>query len=90
MSAARRRMSLGVRSPEMTEDEEEALDELGDRDRPAKRGPGRPPRYRERRRVTLYLPPGLAKRLKLYAVMQEMEMSEVAEDALRAYLPAED
>ena len=28
--------------------------------------------------------------VKVYAVMQEMEMSEVAEDALRAYLPADD
>lgn len=41
---------------------------------------------RQRRQVTLYLEPDLAKRLKLHAVLSEQEMSDVAAKALQGYL----
>ena len=40
----------------------------------------------ERRRLTVYLPPALAKRLAMYATGAEVEMSEVAADAIEAWL----
>lgn len=39
-----------------------------------------------RKLVGFYLPPELAKRIKVRAAMDEMEMSEVAEAALTQYL----
>jgi hypothetical protein len=42
----------------------------------------------ERRRLTVYLPPALAKRLAVYAAGAEVEMSEVAAEAIEAWLQA--
>jgi hypothetical protein len=44
---------------------------------------------RERRQVTLYLPPELAQKLKIFSVTRGREMSEVVEAALLEYLPSE-
>jgi len=41
---------------------------------------------RERRRVTVYLPPLLAKKLKLYSTAHEAEMSEIVSAAVEEFL----
>lgn len=44
---------------------------------------------RVRRRTTVYLEPALAKKLTLYCAAHEIELSAVAEEAIRRFLPAE-
>ncbi len=41
---------------------------------------------RQRRRMTIYLPPDLATQLKVQAVLQDREMSEIVTDAVEMYL----
>jgi len=50
-----------------------------------KRGPGRPPR--DRKQQTVHLDPDTVKRLKVYAVMHDKQISEVAEAAISSFLP---
>jgi hypothetical protein len=49
-------------------------------------GPGRPVSGRERVAVTLLLPPDLRRELRILKAKDDREMSDILEDALRAYL----
>ena len=51
-------------------------------------GPGRPVTQRTRVAVTLLLPPDLRRELRILKAKDDREMSDILEDALRAYLKA--
>lgn len=51
-----------------------------------KRGPGRPRREEPRERLTIILPPELKRTLRIRAVEEDRDVSELVADAIHAYL----